>query len=594
MSHNEGGGPPDVGAVLSRLKGFQRDTVEYAFDRLYCAEDSTRRFLVADEVGLGKTLVARGVIAKAIEHLWAGIDRIDVVYICSNSQIATQNLRRLQVGSSEFIKADRLTLLPQAIRGLRDNKVNYLSFTPGTSFDLKSSLGRRDERALLYHLVQRVWPDPGAGPMNLFQGGVTVASAWRRQLDDFLDREQIDPALARAFAKRLRQAGKSLGWGGEGLRKQYLALCDRFHRRRKHVPSEDRSERAAFIGRLRGLLAETCVRALEPDLVILDEFQRFKDILDGDDEAARLAKDLFTYSDAVSHVRLLLLSATPYKMYTLHHESDEEDHYQDFLRTVEFLDPELRKSGSFRTLLDDYRQALYRVEDGTYALERAKEEIETHLRRVMCRTERLKATKDATGMLLEVPCAGLHLTPGDVRGFLALEEIGRAVDQPQVLEYWKSAPYLLSFMDDYKLKTEVVASVGRSSGARLVQLLAASQGVLLSWKEIESYAEVDPANARLRSLLEWVERGELWKLLWMPPSLSYYEAQGPWEAALGTGLSKRLVFSTWNVVPKALASLLSYDIERRIFQTFDATIRNTPEERKKRRPLLRFAYTKSD
>ena len=58
---------PDTNAVLSGLKGFQRDTVEYAFERLYLAPDSTRRFLVADEVGLGKTLVARGVIAKAIE-----------------------------------------------------------------------------------------------------------------------------------------------------------------------------------------------------------------------------------------------------------------------------------------------------------------------------------------------------------------------------------------------------------------------------------------------------------------------------------------------------------------------------------------------
>ena len=55
-------------------------------------DDPTRRFLVADEVGLGKTLVARGVIAKTIDHLWETVDRIDVVYICSNGQIARQNL----------------------------------------------------------------------------------------------------------------------------------------------------------------------------------------------------------------------------------------------------------------------------------------------------------------------------------------------------------------------------------------------------------------------------------------------------------------------------------------------------------------------
>ena len=69
---------PDVAAALAPLKGFQRSTVDYAFERLYLANDSSRRFLVADEVGLGKTLVARGVIAKAIDHLWDRVQRIDI------------------------------------------------------------------------------------------------------------------------------------------------------------------------------------------------------------------------------------------------------------------------------------------------------------------------------------------------------------------------------------------------------------------------------------------------------------------------------------------------------------------------------------
>jgi len=36
---------------------------------MYLDEDKVHRFLVADEVGLGKTLVARGLIAKVIDHL---------------------------------------------------------------------------------------------------------------------------------------------------------------------------------------------------------------------------------------------------------------------------------------------------------------------------------------------------------------------------------------------------------------------------------------------------------------------------------------------------------------------------------------------
>lgn len=588
-------GRPDVASVLARLKGFQRDTVEHAFHRLYRAPDSTRRFLVADEVGLGKTLVARGVIAKAIEELWEGpreVERIDVIYICSNSQIASQNVSRLQMGDAEFVQADRLTLLPKAIKGLRKNRVNYLAFTPGTSFNLRSSMGRWDERVLLYHLVQGVWPDPRMGPKNLFQGTVVDPHDWRDRLDWFAETEQIDAGLARAFGDALRAAGMSRDQGGEGLRRRYLDLCkNRFGRFRENVPDEDRADQSALIGRLRSLLAEVCVDALEPDLIILDEFQRFKDILDGDDEAAELARQLFTYSDDTAEVRLLLLSATPYKMYTLHHESEEDDHYRDFLRTVEFLDPSLKASGRFRDLLDDYRQALYRVEEGTEPLERAKIEIETRLRRVMSRTERLRAADDATGMLREVPCAGVELTPDDVRDFLKLEEIGREVEQPQVMEYWKSAPYLLSFMDDHKLKTEVKERLGLPSGRSLRELLSDGGRALLSWDEVEAYAAIDPANARLRSLLEWIHRAEVWRLLWLPPALPYYRASGPWETARETGLTKRLVFSTWTVVPKAVASLVSYEVERRIFQRFDDSIRNTPEERKRRRPLLRFAYS---
>ena len=276
------------------------------------------------------------------------------------------------------------------------------------------------------------------------------------------------------------------------------------------------------IGQLRALLAEVCVTALEPDLVIIDEFQRFKHLLDGGDATSRLARHLFNYSDDTADVRLLLLSATPYRMYTLHHESAEDDHYRDFLRTVEFLDPELKESGELRGLLDDYRQAMYRIDAGTEPLVRIKGKIETQLRRVMSRTERLRVSTESDGMLREVPCAGLELTTEDVQDFLALEKIGREVGQPRVLDYWKSAPYLLSFMDDYQLKKKVMARLDMSSDDGLEKLLTDGGRVSLSWEEVEAYAQLDPANARLRSLLDWLERGEAWRLLWLPPALPYY------------------------------------------------------------------------
>ena len=44
----------DVEASLKGLKDFQCRTVEYVFNRMYSDHKPARRFLVADEVGLGK------------------------------------------------------------------------------------------------------------------------------------------------------------------------------------------------------------------------------------------------------------------------------------------------------------------------------------------------------------------------------------------------------------------------------------------------------------------------------------------------------------------------------------------------------------
>ena len=52
--------------------------------------------------------------------------------------------------------------------------------------------------------------------------------------------------------------------------------------RRANRSEEVKHAQGAVVGDLRRLLAETCVEALEPDLIILDEFQRFRDLLHDD------------------------------------------------------------------------------------------------------------------------------------------------------------------------------------------------------------------------------------------------------------------------------------------------------------------------
>ena len=110
---------------MEGLKAFQVDTVEYVFERMY-GKDPVHKFLVADEVGLGKTLVARGLIAKVIDYQRAaGVKRIDIVYICSSADIAQQNVAKLNVtGQKVFSRATRLTKLAGDLHELKSGDVN--------------------------------------------------------------------------------------------------------------------------------------------------------------------------------------------------------------------------------------------------------------------------------------------------------------------------------------------------------------------------------------------------------------------------------------------------------------------------------------
>ena len=142
-------------------------------------------FLVADEVGLGKTMVARGVIARMIEHLWDTTDRIDILYICSNQAIAAQNINRLNVlNRRELALPTRMTLIPLQVRGeqrLDANKVNFISLTPGTTFNLRSATGVTQERALLLRMLEDLVSRP-RGLHNLLQV-TSGADGWNRAVD---------------------------------------------------------------------------------------------------------------------------------------------------------------------------------------------------------------------------------------------------------------------------------------------------------------------------------------------------------------------------------------------------------------------------
>lgn len=584
---------PDVPGVLSSLKDFQRDTVEYVFRRMYTDSNPTNRFLVADEVGLGKTMVAKGVIAKAIDHLWESKDRIDVVYICSNADIARQNINRLQLGTgNHFALASRITMLPMKFQDLKHQRLNFISFTPGTSFELKDSMGVMDERALLCLLLQNAWNLKGTGHLNLLQGYVTKHQTFRDRVA-YLGTQPVDEGLREAFARALDHHTLGDGAGGRTpIRERFDELCNCFSRPRKNIPLEERAGRSRIIGELRVLLATTCLEALEPDIIVLDEFQRFRHLLHGTGDAGALAKELFEWQDNDGEVaRVLLLSATPYKMYTTSDEA-ADDHYSDFLATVNFLQENDVATAELRDSINRYRRQLLALADGGAPedLVQTGLRIQGTLRQVMVRTERLGASDDRDGMLTAVPMPNLRLDPGDLGHYLATQRIAAGVGERDIIEYWKSAPYLLNFMDDYALKRKIDTAI---SGAdpNLASVLAGADEALLKWNAVEHFGQLEPFNSRIRELKNQTVDTGAWATAWIPPALPYYALGGPFSAPGLAGFTKKLVFSSWKVVPKVIATLLSYEAERHMITSREPEALNTPEERGKRtsRALLRLA-----
>lgn len=567
---------PNVEEHLAPLKGFQRKTVDYVFRRMYLDPDPAVRFLVADEVGLGKTLIARGIVARAIDHLWDTTRRIDVVYICSSVAIAHQNLRKLAIEAKHHPLATRLTLLPEQLKGLDEQKVNFVSFTPATSFDLKRRGGMAHERVILYWLLREAG-ETASGLRNLLQGGIRNRDAWRSRLDPAY-KPKLDRTLRDAFVRRYRSAEC------EALRDRLSAACELFGRYREDWPWGHREERNALVGRLRMMLARTCVDALEPDLIILDEFQRFRELLRGDDETAQLARSLWSYiTPEKQRARVLLLSATPYRMYSTDGEVGETDHYPDFIATTRFLmDDDEARVAAFEEKMKAYRGGIHAALHGDSSkVESARDEVERELRSIMVRTERVAATEDRAAMMDEVR-RDSPLAPSDLRQWMLADELSRAVGAYDAVELWKSAPYLPQFMRGYQLKRKLVERIDDSHIAAILQRHA---DTLLTRSTVQRYKAIDPSNARLRALARDLLDDGQWQLLWVPPTLHYWPLAGAF--AEHADFTKALVFSAWNVVPDVVSAVLSYEAERRALgRENDLRYRELHE---KNRGLLRFS-----
>jgi hypothetical protein len=456
--------------------------------------------------------------------------------------------------------------------------------------DLRSSGGTFQERAAAFAALRTIWGGHrlrGVGIARIFAGTVGAAGhASPEKRLRALATEWGD--LDRKAAKIFRQAVEAVDRhrqqeGRPKLDAELHALAAPLTRAR--ALQDDRNKRSVLIREVREALAWTGVQLLQPDLVILDEFQRFRELMDetSDDWTGALARSLFKYEhkDFGRATRVLLLSATPYVMHTTSAEAaaGSDRHYEDFLATYRFLANGLPgvdavvKQEELKARLSHLRTSILDAQiTGAGPVQTAMAEVSTHLTEVMVRTERLSSTIDHNGMLTTIHDPVGPPTPTALVQYVDCARVAEhlrahsVVSTADVMEYWKSAPYTLSFLGGHEYMLSKGLRERSEAGGdddELERLLRTSTA-LLPWRVIDRYKKLDPANGRLECLWSDLFDAGAHRLLWMPPACPYYAKGGRFETAEARALTKRLIFSSWNLVPTVVSTLTSFEAERRL------------------------------
>ena len=501
----------------------------------------------------------------------SGDNLVKVVYVCSNASIAEQNLNKLRITSelkTESTSSSRLSMQHLNIfkqendTELLNRYIQLIPLTPDTSFRMTSGAGTVSERALIYAILRRM-PE-----LSMYRKALEVAmedyavSAWDGWARDWYEtqvKECDKTSGGKYLAYMLEKLSAELNMQADGKNNvldMIISMC-------KQIKSNGYKQQNnnAVIGKLRVIFAKISLDKLEPDLVIMDEFQRFKYLInsDSDTETGMLANKFFNSSK----VRMLLLSATPYKMYSTLEEIDEtqvDEHYSEFFDVMNFLNISENEKAEFKTVWSDYSVKLKELSDGDTTVLSAKNAAEDAMYQHICRTERISASENADIIDDQDVAAPLSVMEQDIKSYVQaqklLEDIGASFNVP--VDYVKSTPYLMSFMRDYQLKRHIEKyfadhpdEVGKVN----------KDTFWLKRRTLDRYDKVPNNNARLDRVMAHTFKDNAELLLWVPPTRPYYQPQGVFKNV--SDFSKTLVFSSWEMVPRMIAGLLSYETERK-------------------------------
>ena len=520
-------------------KPFQIATVN-AVMKAFGSRRKFRRFLVADEVGLGKTIVAQQVILRMMDR----IDRpLTVFYMCSNLSIAKQNRDSLLkiLPKTERVSAhcpvDRLSMMREEQKPTHD-RLHLYSLTPDTSIPIRKKQrrdGRQEERALVHALIERIWPQFfDEWDHDVFQRSAGVN--WQHNVER--QESQVTSTILRhAFAESVKKEF------GLEPNKQLVPLLRQFR---------DEGRELDLIAHMRNALAASAIEQLSPDLVIFDEFQKFRDLLNPKlDASERRVIGRLRGDDVDDPPALLMLSATPYQLFSRRWEDESgASHRRQFFELIEFLhggDAASRTRRSKAELaFQELEGELRKGQTKSDAAKEARASIERLLRPIMSRTER--ASHDDGWAELKTAQLASPITKEDLRLFKHLSNCFQPNHRSSAVDYWTSIPLPMQTMGRHYVTWKNASS-------------AALQGAFhLNESMRDAFREPDTwPHPRMRAMNELVTTEQL-ATPWLPPSAPRWRLAGRWSKPATTP-RKALVFSRFRAVPQAIAALMSYGVE---------------------------------
>lgn len=570
-------------------KEFQKASITAAL-RTLRAKEGVRRYLVADEVGLGKTIVASGIIKDLVGQrakLKGG--PLSVLYVCSNLAIAKQNVMRLlsflpeAERRSAVANVDRPSLLPTRAPPSHP-RIHIYMLTPETAIPTRKGQrrdGRMEERALALVLLMRILASPIRRLYRAFQrqAGNESFKGWMH------------------YYRSQDKLGK-LG-GGEFRNSFQDALRDVLGLQAgQHLPPRlnqmlDNKLDQDLVGACRTALAVAALKGIASGLVIFDEFQRFRDLMEddgleddteADDEdairsraASRVLQSIRGLPDG-SGPALLLLSATPYTPYRRRSKQGKvdgksADQSSDFFDLVAFLSA---NSGTADAAKGKFLELSEELRKGVLDSDRSqtiRDSLMDILLPLMSRTERPSHPNGQGTAAETTSLVDADLVPADISQFCDLHDCFNSTSQDWVVPLWQSVPLAmqtlgsryLAWTNKVKMPDQATLTKAGRDAHRLAQ----------SWP-----------HPRLRALMSRMSAERL-SMPWAAPSLPWWPLGRGWKSASNdtTVDGKLLVFSRYKAVPTALSGLISYSTESRLLSSKNGRGKANYEAASKRRWL---------